>query len=149
MDQTRSRRAVLAGAAAAGVAAALAGCSTYGAAQDGGGTPGGGPAAAADSGNPATAALAQTGDIPVGGGKVLADQKVVVTQPQQGTFKAFTAVCTHQGCTVAEVAGGTINCPCHGSQFHAADGTVAHGPATRPLAPVPIAVEGTAIRLGP
>jgi Rieske Fe-S protein len=162
MDQATSRRAVLAGAGAAALAGALAGCATYGAADDGRAAPGGAPPAGAGTTGTAgsagsagsagaaggTAALAQTADIPVGGGRVFADRKVVVTQPQQGTFRAFTAVCTHQGCTVADVTGGTINCPCHGSRFHAADGSVAHGPATRPLAPVQIAVEGNAIRLG-
>jgi Rieske Fe-S protein len=64
---------------------------------------------------------------------VFADKKVVVTQPASGTFKAFSSTCTHQGCTVNKVAGGTINCPCHGSKFAIADGSVVHGPAQRPL----------------
>jgi Rieske Fe-S protein len=71
--------------------------------------------------------------VPVGGGKIFADQSVVVTQPSAGTFKAFSAICTHQGCTVSSVSGGTINCPCHGSKFKIADGSVAGGPAKRPL----------------
>ena len=50
-----------------------------------------------------------------------------------GEFKAFTAICTHQGCTVDEVADGTINCPCHGSKFKISDGSVAGGPASEPL----------------
>jgi len=58
----------------------------------------------------------------------------VVTQPVSGTFKAFSATCTHQGCAVSEVANGTINCPCHGSRFAVADGSVTAGPATTPLA---------------
>ncbi|MFI5686459.1 Rieske (2Fe-2S) protein [Streptomyces sp. NPDC051636] len=91
--------------------------------------------------------LAATGDIPVGGGKVLKDRKVVVTQPEKGEFKAFSAICTHQGCTVDRVADGTIDCPCHGSRFHIADGAVAHGPATRPLPAKDIKVDGKSIRL--
>src|SRR4051794_14697051 len=47
-------------------------------------------------------------DIPVGGGKVFDRLKVVVTQPTAGDFKAFTAICTHQGCTVQDVANGVI-----------------------------------------
>ena len=74
--------------------------------------------------------LATVGDVPVGGGVVLADRDVVVTQPVPGTFQAFSATCTHQGCTVSEVANGTINCPCHGSRFAVADGSVTAGPAT-------------------
>ncbi|MFJ3906755.1 Rieske (2Fe-2S) protein [Streptomyces sp. NPDC090025] len=78
-------------------------------------------------------ALARTEDIPVGGGKVFTDRKVVVTQPKEGEFKAFSAVCTHQGCLVDKVADGTIDCPCHGSRYRIADGSVAAGPAPRPL----------------
>jgi Rieske Fe-S protein len=89
--------------------------------------------------------LARTADIPVGGGRILTDKKVVITQPKAGSFAAFTAVCTHQGCTVGSVAGGTINCPCHGSKFSIANGSVVNGPATSPLAPVPIKVQGTSI----
>jgi Rieske Fe-S protein len=77
--------------------------------------------------------LGATGDVPVGGGKVFADKQVVVTQPAAGTFAAFSTICTHQGCTVDAVAGGTINCPCHGSKFKIADGSVAHGPASQAL----------------
>ena len=89
--------------------------------------------------------LARTGDIPVGGGKILTDKKIVITEPQSGTFKAFTAVCTHQGCIVNSVSGGTINCPCHGSKFSIANGSVVNGPAPSPLAPVSIEVQGTSI----
>jgi len=145
-----SRRTVLACACAAG-AAALAGCTTYNA--NNGGIAGGQPAqsssatpangtSAAQSGPPV---LARTTDIPVGGGKILADQKIVITEPQAGTFKAFTAVCTHQGCIVNSVSGGTINCPCHGSKFSIANGSVVNGPAPSPLAPVSIQVQGTSI----
>jgi Rieske Fe-S protein len=89
--------------------------------------------------------LAKTTDIPVGGGTILTDKKIVITEPQSGTFKAFTAVCTHQGCIVNSVSGGTINCPCHGSKFSIANGSVVNGPAPSPLAPVSIEVQGTSI----
>jgi Rieske Fe-S protein len=92
-------------------------------------------------------ALATTSQVPVDGGMVFKDQKVVVTQPSAGTFKAFSAVCTQQGCTVAGVQNGTINCPCHGSMFSAADGSVKGGPATKPLAAVKIQVDGDSIKL--
>src|SRR5437763_7076882 len=74
--------------------------------------------------------LASTSDVPVGGGKILGSDRVVLTQPSQGTFKALSSTCTHQGCTVGEVSGGSIKCPCHGSQFSAQHGSVQHGPAT-------------------
>jgi Rieske Fe-S protein len=79
-------------------------------------------------------------EVPVGGGVVLTGQSVVVTRPTADDVRAFSAVCTHQGCTVDTVADGTIQCPCHGSRFDAATGAVRRGPAARPLAPVAVAV---------
>jgi Rieske Fe-S protein len=147
-----SRRTLLACAGAA-CAAVLAGCTRYN--SNNGGVAGAPPAqsssppaAPAGSGaatSSAPQALASTADIPVGGGKVLAAKKIVVTQPKAGSFDAFTAVCTHQGCIVGDVSGGTINCPCHGSKFSIANGSVVNGPATSPLAPVSIKVQGASI----
>jgi Rieske Fe-S protein len=82
-------------------------------------------------------------DIPVGGGKVIG--KVVVTQPSAGTFKAFSAVCTHQGCTVSKIENSQIICACHNSVFDAASGAVVSGPATAPLASKTITVSGDGI----
>ncbi|MEU7075784.1 Rieske (2Fe-2S) protein [Streptomyces narbonensis] len=93
------------------------------------------------------APLARTSEIPVGGGTVFTAEKVVVTQPAAGDFKAFSAVCTHQGCLVNKVADGTIDCPCHGSKFRIADGSVAAGPAPRPLPTEQINVSGESITL--
>ncbi|WP_093876823.1 Rieske (2Fe-2S) protein [Streptomyces sp. TLI_105] len=101
-------------------------------------------ASAAPSGG---APLARTSQIPVGGGMVFAKEKVVVTQPSAGEFKAFSAICTHQGCTVNKVADGTIDCPCHGSKYRVADGSVAAGPAPRPLPAEQIIVSGETITL--
>ena len=78
--------------------------------------------------------------VPVGGGVVLARDKVVVTRPAADDVRAFSAVCTHQGCTVDGVADGIISCPCHGSRFDAATGAVRNGPAARPLAKVAVVV---------
>lgn len=125
------RRGVLRGACLLAATAVAAGCS----AREEGST----PASGTD--------LGSTADIAVGGGTVLREHRVVVTQPLQGTFAAFSAICTHQGCTVGDVTDGVIACPCHGSRFAVADGAVIRGPADRPLPPVDIAVEGTRIRL--
>ncbi len=65
---------------------------------------------------------------------------VVVTRPTSTTVVAFDATCTHQGCLVNAVARGTIRCPCHGSQFAVADGSVVFGPAALPLAPFAVCV---------
>jgi Rieske Fe-S protein len=78
--------------------------------------------------------------VPVGGGVVLGKEKVVVTRPAPDDVRAFSAVCTHQGCTVDAVADGTIDCPCHGSSFDAATGAVRHGPAARALPAVAVVV---------
>jgi Rieske Fe-S protein len=106
---------------------------------------------AAPSGTAGSSAAAEgfttTEDIEVGGGAVFADEEVVVTQPTEGEFKCFTAVCTHQGCLVATVSGGTINCDCHGSKYSIEDGSVEEGPATFPLEEVPITVDGDQISL--
>ncbi|MFJ5831362.1 Rieske (2Fe-2S) protein [Streptomyces sp. NPDC093089] len=104
------------------------------------------PAATSTTGG-AGPALAKTSDIPVGGGTVFSAEKVVVTQPEAGEFKAFSAVCTHQGCLVNKVADGTIDCPCHGSKYRIADGSVAAGPAPRPLPAEQIIVSGETITL--
>jgi Rieske Fe-S protein len=85
--------------------------------------------------------LVATNDVPVGSGVVI-DDEVVVTHPEPDTFKAFTAVCTHQGCIVNEVAENVITCPCHGSQYSALDGSVEAGPAPSPLAEVDVEVIG-------
>ena len=140
-----TRRVVLIGAGAA-AAAVLTGCATYD--QRSGGTnppPGNGSDPTGGGPEPTQGPLARTSDVPVGGGVVLDRQNVVITQPAAGTFKAFTATCTHEGCQVVEVKNGTINCPCHGSRFKIADGSVALGPATRPLREIGITVTGSDI----
>ncbi len=148
MDTPDSRcpdRRCLLTAAAVGATAVLAGCSTYGQSSSApaAASPAASAAGAAAASEPAAAeGIVALADVPVGGGKVLADAKVVVTQPAAGTVKAFSAVCTHAGCTVTDVAGGTINCPCHGSKFAMTDGAVVAGPAPRPLEPVTVAVQG-------
>lgn len=142
-----SRRAVLAGAAGVTAAVALAACgSDDGGADD---TAAGEPTdgGAAGSGGAAGTALGSVAGIPVGGGKVFSDQKVVVTQPKAGQFKAFSAVCTHQGCVVRSVSDGTINCPCHGSSFSATDGSVVGGPAPTGLPSKKVTVDGDQISL--
>jgi len=103
------------------------------------------PSADGTSTPSAAAALATTSSVPVGGCFVNADAKVVVTQPTEGDFKAFSAVCTHQGCLVESSTDGEIPCPCHLSHFSLEDGSPLSGPASAPLAPVEITVDGDSI----
>lgn len=140
-----SRRAVLGLATAAGAAGLLAACGGGG---DTSAEPGGASESPSEAGSTSGSgptggggALVATSEVPVGAGVILEARKIVVTQPTEGTFKAFSAVCTHQSCTVASVKDGTISCPCHGSAFSAADGSVQNGPADRPLREVPVTVE--------
>lgn len=126
-----SRRTVLRGAAVGGLALPLV--------------------AACGSGEPAVpegGVTVAASDVPVGSGTILAEQKVVVTQPAAGDFRAFSAICTHQGCPVQTITEGTINCPCHGSQFSVEDGSVVTGPATSPLEKLEVSRSGDDVVVG-
>lgn len=89
--------------------------------------------------------LAAVADVPVEGGTVNRDVHVVVTQPVAGQYRAFTSICTHQGCDVSRVDRNVITCGCHNSMFSAETGDVEGGPATRGLAPIEVTVEGESI----
>jgi Rieske Fe-S protein len=86
-------------------------------------------------------------EVPVGGGIILGERKIVLTQPAEGDLRAYSAVCPHQGCLVATVSDNVITCPCHNSQFSAEDGGVIQGPATSGLAPVGVSVSGDQVTL--
>ena len=125
-----TRRTLLRGAAVGGAALPLlAACA--GGESDAAGEESSSASSSSAAAGPATVSAA---DVPVGGGAVIASAKVVVTQPKKGDFKAFSAVCTHQGCVVKEVKDNEIICPCHGSNFSAEDGEPVAGPATSALA---------------
>lgn len=137
-DQKISRRHVIGGAAVAGVGVPLlAACGSGDAinADDTSGSAGGG----AGTGGPVT--LGPTSDVPVGGGKIYPNANIVVTQPTAGTYEAFSATCTHQGCQVSSISD-TINCACHGSKFSLKDGSVVNGPASQPLEKATVKVAG-------
>ena len=142
-DRT-TRRGLLRGAAVLGAAGVvvgpLAACGSRTPSRSSGASAGSPTGAVGDR---PTGPILRASDVPVGGGQVLtvAGTKVVVTQPVAGTFKAFSAVCTHQGCTVNSITDDVIRCPCHGAEFDGSTGAVIQGPATAPLATIPIAVQ--------
>ena len=160
-DSLATRRGVLAGVGLVGLAGAITACSSGGssmsaAVADPATSSGAGASSAAASapasassaaGGTAVGALAATSDIPVGGGKIFDTQLTVVTQPTAGEFKAFSAVCTHMGCTVNQIADGRIDCPCHGSEYSITDGAVLAGPAPKPLPAKTIKITGDSIFL--
>ena len=145
-DATLSRRTVIknAGLAAAALAG-LSGCTNYGAPSSDTSSATSGPQAASSAASgpssAAGAATAKTADIPVGSGKIFPDIQAVITQPKAGEFKAFSSICTHQQCPVAEVTD-TINCNCHGSKYSITDGSVVNPPAPQPLAAKTVTVDG-------
>src|SRR5206468_4314836 len=100
----------------------------------------GGAAGGGGGGDPIKSA-----DIPVKGGKIFQNTDTVVTQPASGEFKAFSATCTHMGCTVGSVENNVIHCPCHGSAYNATDGSVKNGPATKGLTPKTVTVSGDSL----
>lgn len=128
------RRSVLAAGAAiaAGLVATSSGCAQS---ERGSAQPGKGPATIAKA------------DIPVGGGKVLADKNFVVTQPVAGTFLAFVKICPHGGCSVSSVDGNGILCNCHGSRFDAKTGAVVNGPAKSGLGKATVTDKGDQIEI--
>jgi Rieske Fe-S protein len=143
-----SRRAVFAGAGAVGIAGVLAACGsdeTPSGNGDPNTQPGTTTAPAATTAPPGEVVVAKTSDIPVGGGKVIGDHEIVVTQPAAGNFVGLSAICTHQQCVLAKVESGRIKCGCHGSEFDL-NGKVTTGPAKENLPKMPIKVEGDNIK---
>jgi Rieske Fe-S protein len=131
-----TRRGMLVGVGLVGIAGTLSACGGSKADSSG------------DASKSSGGALGKTSEVPVGGGKIFTSEKVVVTQPKEGEFKAFSAVCTHRGCTVGSISGGQIHCPCHGSAFNVIDGSVAKGPATKPLDSKSVSVQNGELKLG-
>jgi Rieske Fe-S protein len=152
---------VLAGVGLVGLAGAVSACGSGGSSSSSAGANAGAPPATGAGSAPSSAsgggastggaqgsALATISEIPVGSGKIFTSEKVVVTQPNSGDFKAFSAICTHMGCIVSTISNGTIDCPCHGSQYSISTGAVVGGPAPSPLPAQAIKLTGSNIFLG-
>ncbi|PRY45227.1 Rieske (2Fe-2S) protein [Umezawaea tangerina] len=131
MGNTYSRRAVIVGAGAVVAGTTVAAC---------------GEVARTAEPPPSGTPLGSKSAIPVGGGQILAESGVVVCQPQEGVFKAFSSVCTHRGCAVTSVGNGQITCDCHHSTFSMTDGSVTAGPAKQPLPEFRLKVDGDDIQ---
>jgi Rieske Fe-S protein len=136
------RAAIMSTGLAAAAIAGLSSCTNYGTAPasepSAAGTSGGGTGGSSAAAGPLS--VKET-DIPVGSGKIFPDAQTVITQPKKGEFKAFSSVCTHQGCQVDTITD-TINCPCHGSKYSITDGSVVNPPAPKPLPAKTIKVKG-------
>src|SRR5215216_878782 len=133
----------------------------YGGGGSGGGDSGGGSYGGGDSGGGSKASSG--GDAKAGGAAIASESEVapgsaftfkdsgnpaVLIHLKNGDFVAYSAVCTHQGCTVA-YKGGKLACPCHGSVFDPAKGAqVVAGPAPSPLPEIPVKVEGDEVVRG-
>ena len=140
------RKTVLAGAGIGLAAAAVAACSSGSESEPAASSASSAPEASeAAPGAAEAGAITTTAEVPVGSGVIV--DEIVVTQPVAGDYKGFSAVCTHTGCLLNEIADSTINCPCHGSKF-SLDGAVVNGPASRPLDTVAVRVQGNSIVKG-
>ncbi len=129
-----SRRQVLQGAGAVAVTTASAGLLS----ACGGGSSPSAASTAADG-----AVVVPAADTAVGASTYYSDAKVIVSQPQEGTFVAFDSTCPHSGCRVSDTDDdGVLLCPCHGSRFDPATGDVVEGPATTGLTVLQVAAEG-------
>ena len=110
----------------------------------GGGSDGGSKKSSGGEAKTGGAVIASESEVAPGSAHKFKDsgEPAVLVHLDDGDFVAYSAVCTHQGCTVA-YKDGNLACPCHGSVFDPADGAaVVAGPAPRPLTEIPVKVEG-------
>lgn len=140
-----SRRTVIVGAGIGLAATTAAACSSSDKTPVASSSPASSSPAAMTAANAPAGTLVKVADVPVGSGVIVDD--VVVTQPTAGVFKGFSPVCPHKGCNVNQITDGKIICPCHHSEFNL-DGTVAQGPANKPLTAKPVTVAGDSIVAG-
>jgi Rieske Fe-S protein len=142
------RRLITSGAGAALGAAALTACGgDDGETGGGAGAAGNGTSKTSDPGNggqdpPSGAELVALADVPVGEAVSAEDkdgEPIIVSRPTEAEVVAFSAICTHMGCTVAP-DGDILRCPCHGSTYDLATGDNTGGPAPEPLAALSVSV---------
>jgi nitrite reductase/ring-hydroxylating ferredoxin subunit len=153
------------GAACASLVACGGGASSSGGGNSGGGDSGGGDSGGGNygggnsggGGSDGGSKKSSGGEAKAGGTAIASESEVApgsaykfkdsgnpafLVHLDNGDFVAYSAICTHQGCTVA-YKDGNLACPCHGSVFDPANGAaVVAGPAPRPLPEIPVKVEG-------
>jgi nitrite reductase/ring-hydroxylating ferredoxin subunit len=133
-----SRRAVVGGFVGLGIGVPLlAACGS----DSDGGSGSSSDGAGSSGGTTASGSIGKATEVPVGEAKIYTAEKVVVSQPTEGEFKAFSTICTHQQCPITKLEGDEIECTCHGSRFKVSDGSVVNGPANKPLAALEVAVK--------
>ncbi|MCK1796462.1 Rieske (2Fe-2S) protein [Streptomyces sp. XM4193] len=138
-ERSPSRRSLLCGAAAAGAAGlGLTACS--GAGEEWPKSP------AAES---EAVGLGSADSVPVGGARLYRDDRLLISQPEQGKYRAFSAVCTHGGCVLSSVEKLEADCACHGSRFDAGTGKVLRSPATTDLPEYPVRLKDGSLVVGP
>ena len=131
------------GAGSGGGSGGNSGGGDYGGGNSGGGNSGGGSDKGSKAASSNQAAIAAESDVAPGGAVKFKDagSHAVLVRLENGDFVAYSAICTHQGCTVAYKKGQLV-CPCHGSVFDPAEGAaVIAGPAPKPLPEIPVKVE--------
>ena len=89
-----------------------------------------------------SATTVKTADVPVGGGVIEDATSVVVVQPTAGEFKAYSAVCPHQGCRSTAIADGEISARATAARSGSATASVVTGPATQGLTVLTSTVQG-------
>lgn len=155
-----NRRSMLAGMGVVAAVGGLVACGSSGDSASGGSgdsaSGGSGGSGSGSSGSGGSAGAGSTGGsgvlipkskVAVGAGYLDTDQKIVVSQPTAGNYKAFSSVCTHAGCPMTKLSGTTISCACHGSKFKITDGSVEQGPATEPLPAKKVTAEGENLQI--
>ncbi|AIC47950.1 Rieske (2Fe-2S) protein [Rhodoluna lacicola] len=100
-----------------------------------------------------TYTVCKTSAVPVRGGKTFSvgGKKILITQPKKGTFKAFVAVCTHQGSPLdgkENIKNNEIVCPLHFARFDTTTGAAKPGSqASIPLGKVSVTVAAGNVRV--
>jgi thiosulfate dehydrogenase [quinone] large subunit len=92
-----------------------------------------------------TTVIGRAASVPIGSAASFTDPALgvpaFVVHTTAESFRGFSAICTHAGCTVQfDRSAEQFACPCHGSIFDAKTGAVVQGPAQLPLPAIAVHV---------